>query len=376
MEGVEGLVAPCPLGFSPHVQRQACADLGLRTYPVDLFLPRAIAPVAPLHRMRRRGQQRVIKPCQGLCPGGRKALRERLPQLGEPQKPPPPCGQLVQSGLGPAAPITPGVDLFHEGAQRAPLGEITGDAPQGLACGGVQVPLDAQRPMGEQTGALRFQPLCGAGRLLGRWRARAPLAPLRLLGCQALAGAGHGPSDGLGHLGHARQRTDVMRDLPEHLHAGRGRARRAIGGDPEEGQVACRQGHVQTPQKRPNVLVGGIVIQHLRAEALVAALIDRGEHAEGAVRACIGGHIPRKRRQGPVQDVGGHTRLRLFFPQPPPNAGSWHRGQTPGGPATGASWRDGRARHRRRPVAPPDRSHDGCTDSPVASDPTGPHSSK
>jgi hypothetical protein len=58
---VEGLATPCPLGFSPHVQRQAGADLGLRTYPIDLFLHLAIAPVAPLHRIRGGGQQLVVK---------------------------------------------------------------------------------------------------------------------------------------------------------------------------------------------------------------------------------------------------------------------------------------------------------------------------
>jgi len=33
------------------------------------------------------------------------------------------------------------------------------------------------------------------------------------------------------------------------------------------------------------------VIQHLREEALVAALLDHGEHAAGAVVELIGGHI-------------------------------------------------------------------------------------
>ena len=53
-------MTPCPLGFLPHVQRQAGADLGSCTYPVDLFLHLAIAPVTPLHRIRRRGQQHSL----------------------------------------------------------------------------------------------------------------------------------------------------------------------------------------------------------------------------------------------------------------------------------------------------------------------------
>src|SRR5260370_34310491 len=98
------------------------------------------------------------------------------------------------------------------------------------------------------------------------------------------------------------------------------------------------------------------MVQDLIEDALIAAIIDRGENAERSVIEFIGGHIPRKRSQGPVQEVGVHTRLRLFFPPPPPNSGSWQRGQTPGGRATGASWEDGRANPPRLPLAPPDHS--------------------
>ena len=61
--------------------------------------------------------------------------------------------------------------------------------------------------------------------------------------------------------------------------------------------------------------MGGIVIQDVIEEALVAAIIDGGENAEGAIIELIGGHIPRKIRQGPVQEVGVHARLRLFSPR-------------------------------------------------------------
>ena len=72
MEGGEGLLTAFGLGFTPHIQRQACTDLHLRAYPVDLFLPLAIAPVAPLHRIRRRWQQLVIKKRQGFVQRGGK----------------------------------------------------------------------------------------------------------------------------------------------------------------------------------------------------------------------------------------------------------------------------------------------------------------
>ena len=59
-------MAPFALGFAPHVQRQACPELCLCAYPVDLLLHLAIASVAPLHRIRGRGQQLVIQKRQGL----------------------------------------------------------------------------------------------------------------------------------------------------------------------------------------------------------------------------------------------------------------------------------------------------------------------
>ena len=120
------------LGFAPHVQRHACTDLFLRTYPVDVFLPLAIAPVAPLHRIRRRWQQLVIKKREGLFQGGRKELLECLPSLGEAQAPPPQFVQFVQSRLGPTAPIKQGVDLCHELAQCAQLRQVPGDPPPPL----------------------------------------------------------------------------------------------------------------------------------------------------------------------------------------------------------------------------------------------------
>ena len=57
-------------------------------------------------------------------------------------------------------------------------------------------------------------------------------------------------------------------------------------------QGACRQGRFQPPKKRPDVIMSGIVIQHLIEEALVAAIIDGGEDAEGAIIELIGSHVP------------------------------------------------------------------------------------
>jgi len=56
MQCCQGLLTAFGLGFTPQIQRKARTDLCLCTYPVDLFLPLAIAPIAPLHRIRRRWQ--------------------------------------------------------------------------------------------------------------------------------------------------------------------------------------------------------------------------------------------------------------------------------------------------------------------------------
>src|SRR2546428_14094387 len=79
------------------------------------------------------------------------------------------------------------------------------------------------------------------------------------------------------------KRTDLMRDLPKHLHEGCGIEGRAIGREAAEGQGTCRQGRVQTSQKGPDIIVGGIVIQDLIENALVAAIIDGGKNAKGTI---------------------------------------------------------------------------------------------
>ena len=151
--------------------------------------------------------------------------------------------------------------------------------------------LDKEIPMGEQRDALRGEPLFGARRRLRGRRARSAFGQFGLRGCQTLASAGHGTSDGFVHRGHDMKRTDVMRDIPKHLHEGGGIEGRAIGREAAEGQGTCRQGRCEPPEKRPDISVGGIVIQPVIEEALVAAIIDRGENAEGAIIELIGGHV-------------------------------------------------------------------------------------
>src|SRR5262249_6994172 len=169
--------------------------------------------------------------------------------------------------------------------------------------------------------------------------------------------------------------ADVMPHLPEHLPEGCRREGRAIGGDTAEGQAACYQGRVQTPQKGPDIIMGGIVIQHLIEDALVAPVIDYGQNAEGTIREFIGGHIARNIRQGPVKEVRVQARLRLFFPQPRPSSEWSQKGQRHDGRARGASSPGGRASRPRPRAAPPDRSPGGYTACPAGPDQRGRRSS-
>jgi len=287
----EGLLTAFGLGFTPHVQRQACAHLPLRAYAIDIALHLAIAPGAAFHRIGRGGEQRIVEKRQGFCQRGGQELLQRVTEGGKPLDATLQLGEFVESRLGPTAPSKQRGHLFHDRTQHTSLGPSTADAPQGLPFGFIEVTLDTQIPLGAQGGAWLGQPLFRAGRRLRRLRARPSFGQFGLRGCQALAGAGHGTSDCCAALRQDMKRADVMRDIPAHLPERRGRERRAIGGDPAEGQVACRQGRFPTLQKRSDVRVGGGVIHHLREDALVAAILDHGENAAGAVVELIGGHL-------------------------------------------------------------------------------------
>ena len=132
------------VGFTPHIERQAGTALSLRAYPVDLFLPLTIAPVAPLHRMRGRGQQCVIQKRQSFVQRGGKEFLQRGLESGAPLDTPAQLRQFGEGGLGPTAPIEERLHLLHDRTQRLELGEPTADAPQGLAFGCVEVTLDEQ----------------------------------------------------------------------------------------------------------------------------------------------------------------------------------------------------------------------------------------
>ena len=90
----EGVLPAFSVGFTPHIQRQARTNLCVRPHPVDTLLPLARAPIAPLHRIRGGGQQRVIEKREGFVQRGGKEFLQGLPHLGESLEPTPQGGQF------------------------------------------------------------------------------------------------------------------------------------------------------------------------------------------------------------------------------------------------------------------------------------------
>src|SRR5438132_9664410 len=89
----------------------------------------------------------------------------------------------------------------------------------------------------------------------------------------------------------------------------------------------------------------GIVIEHGIENPLVLSIVDDREHTVWPLIELVCRHIARKRRQRPVQKGAVHLAVGLFFPRPRPSSGGYRRAQTPGGHATGASWRGDTACH-------------------------------
>src|SRR6266404_5644982 len=96
MQSLQSLVTTFALGFSPHIECNACLDLLLGAYTVDTLLHLPVAPIATLHRVRGRGEQFVIEKRQSFLEGRRKEFLQRLTQMLEPVQATPQIGQLVE----------------------------------------------------------------------------------------------------------------------------------------------------------------------------------------------------------------------------------------------------------------------------------------
>ena len=62
----QGLLAGHGLRFPAQVHRQAARQIGQGPHPINALLHLTVTAVAPLHRIRGRGQQLVVQKRQGL----------------------------------------------------------------------------------------------------------------------------------------------------------------------------------------------------------------------------------------------------------------------------------------------------------------------
>ena len=172
--------------------------------------------------------------------------------------------------------------------------------------------------------------------------------------------SGHRFQDAFGQFFDDMERTNLMRYLPKDLADRFGRQLRTIRRDPFEGPSSFIQSCLETTKKRVEVGVARIVVEHRRQHPLVLPIVHRRQHAVRPLIEFINRGIARKRLKGPLQKRATDMPLCLFFPQPPPNFGSWQRGQTRGDRARGANWPGGRASYLRPPPAPPGQSRGSC----------------
>src|SRR5215471_2277659 len=66
MQCCQGLLTAFGVGFTPHIQCKTGTDLLARPHAIDTLWHLAIAPIAPLHRVRGGGQQLVIEKREGF----------------------------------------------------------------------------------------------------------------------------------------------------------------------------------------------------------------------------------------------------------------------------------------------------------------------
>jgi hypothetical protein len=77
--------------------------------------------------------------------------------------------------------------------------------------------------------------------------------------------------------------ADLVRDLAEDRGDRLGIQRRAVGGDPLEGQLAGLQGPPEVAEEGRDVRLSRVVVQDLVGDPLEGAVIDDREDAERAV---------------------------------------------------------------------------------------------
>ena len=153
-----------------------------------------------------------------------------------------------------------------------------------------------------------------AGGSLGRGRGRTATLAGWLAGGQVFAHLGHGPQDRLGQFFDDVEFADLVGHVAEHRPQRLGIQGRAIGGDAVQRQAAQPQGHPEAVEERRDVLVIGIVIEHLVQEPFEGAVVDDGQDAKRAVVQLVDRDVAREVSQAPVEIARPHLPGRLFPP--------------------------------------------------------------
>src|SRR5262249_31003207 len=115
---------------------------------------------------------------------------------------------------------------------------------------------------------------------------------------------GQGPQHRLGDLHQHVEAADLVRYIRPQLLEYLGVKRRAVGGEAAHRQAPPVQLGLELSQESAEVSVAGLVVEDAEGQAVVAAVIDDGQHAAGAVVQLVDGQVAGEVGQRLVQ-VGG-----------------------------------------------------------------------
>lgn len=229
--------------------------------------------------------------------------------------------QFGQGGVGTAAAVEQAVDLVHDRAQRQQLRLPSADTLQRFPFAVAEVVLHKEVAMIKQVADSFLQTLPSAGGPLGGPRARSATRQARLLACEVFADLGDGPQHGLGQFLENMELANLMRDRPENLGNRLGIQRRRVSCDGTDLEATLLQSRLETLEKRDDVGMRGIVVQHLISQTLESAIVYNGQDTEGAVVEFIRRDVAGEVGQSPVQVADVEFWDCLFSPRPPPSSG-------------------------------------------------------
>ena len=231
-------------------------------------------------------------------------------------------GQLLKSRIGSAAAVEQAIDLIHDVTQRAQVWQASGDSFKRSLLTCRQVMFDEQVTVVEQVGDLLLNPFLTFECLL-RALGRPSPAQLRHGGLQLLARFSHGTNHHFGQFLDDVKFADLVSNLvAEHLSNRHRIQRRSIGRDALQRQLTRIQFLLETLKEPDDVIVRGIVIEHLVDQTLEVVVVDNREHTERSVVKLVRGNVTTEVRQGRVQIVRGNVLLSLFPPRPRPSSES------------------------------------------------------